>query len=173
MFHPSPASVTTSSYFRRNTKISKSFVNVHRDGIPPEDLASFSCLDAGTSLPVTERISTVLTTAGSLSLSPVPSLKLARSDSELAIKDITKALELLEGCNHSDSGVVLWHVDALITRCELSVLRNSDSSKAKELEEWVKKMQDMYTRLLQMSAFGKDYPELRVRIQQLQEKVEL
>ncbi|MGY5879046.1 MAG: hypothetical protein RTV31_02295 [Candidatus Thorarchaeota archaeon] len=96
-----------------------------------------------------------------------------RSDSDLAIKDITKALELLEGCSHSDSGVVLWHVDALITRCELSVLRNGDSSKAKELWAWVKEMQDMYDQLLQKSAFGKDYPELRVRIQQLQEKIEL
>ena len=96
-----------------------------------------------------------------------------RSDSDLAIKDITKALELLEGCDHSDSGVVLWQVDALITRCELSVLRNGDNSKAKELGEWAKEMQDMYTQLLQMNAFGKDYPELRVRIQQLQEKIEL
>ncbi|MHA1137689.1 MAG: hypothetical protein ACTSSE_14505 [Candidatus Thorarchaeota archaeon] len=57
-----------------------SFVNYHRDGIHPEDLASFSCLNVGTSLPATESVSTVFTTAGSLSLSPVPSLKLARSD---------------------------------------------------------------------------------------------
>ena len=96
-----------------------------------------------------------------------------RSDSDLVIKDITKALELLEECDHSDSGVVLWHVDALITRCELSVLRNGDSSKAEDLGEWAKEMQDMYSQLLQMSALGKDYPELRVRIQQLQEKIDL
>ncbi|MHA1661813.1 MAG: hypothetical protein ACTSWQ_01340, partial [Candidatus Thorarchaeota archaeon] len=93
-----------------------------------------------------------------------------RSDSDLAIKDITKALELLEGCDHSDRGVVLWHVNALITRCELSVLRNGDSGKALRLREWAKEMQEMYDQLLQMSAFGKDYPELSVRIRQLQEK---
>ncbi|MGY5858010.1 MAG: hypothetical protein RTU63_01475 [Candidatus Thorarchaeota archaeon] len=58
---------------------SKIFVSVHRDGIPPEDLASFPCTTAGTSLPTTESISTVLTTAGSLSLSPISSLKPARS----------------------------------------------------------------------------------------------
>ncbi|MHA1137170.1 MAG: hypothetical protein ACTSSE_11860 [Candidatus Thorarchaeota archaeon] len=96
-----------------------------------------------------------------------------RSDSDLAIKDITKALELLEGCDHSEGGVVLWHVDALITRCELSVVKNGDGNKSKELEVWVKEMQDMYDQLLQMSALGKDYPELRVRIRQLQEKIEL
>jgi hypothetical protein len=70
MFHPSPANVTTIQHFQENTKLSKSFVYVHRDGIPLEDLASFSCTDAGTSLPTTESISTVFTTAGSLSLSP-------------------------------------------------------------------------------------------------------
>jgi len=96
-----------------------------------------------------------------------------RSNLDLAIKDITRALELLEGCDHSDGGVVLWHVDALITRCELSVLRNGDSGKTKELGEWAKEMQNMYEQLLQMSAFGKDYPELRVRIRQFQEKLEL
>ncbi|MHA1287877.1 MAG: hypothetical protein ACTSPB_10790, partial [Candidatus Thorarchaeota archaeon] len=94
-----------------------------------------------------------------------------RSDSDLAIKDITKALELLEGCDHSDSGVVLWHVDALITRCELSVQQKGDSSMKEELGDWAKEMQDMYAQLLQMSAFGKDYPELSVRIQQLQENI--
>jgi hypothetical protein len=96
-----------------------------------------------------------------------------RSDSDLEIKDITKTLELLEECDHSDNGVVLWHVDTLITRFELSVLRNGDNSKTKEFEEWAKEIQDMYNQLLRMSAFGKDYPELRVRIQQLQEKIEL
>lgn len=96
-----------------------------------------------------------------------------RSDLDLAIKDITRALELLERCNHSDRNVVLWHVDALITRSQLSVQQNGDSSKAKELGEWMKEIQDMYDQLLQMSEFGKDYPELRVRIEQLLENIEL
>jgi len=96
-----------------------------------------------------------------------------RSDSDLAIKDIMIALELLEGCDHSEIGVVLWHVNALITRCELSVLQKDDSDKTKELGEWVKEMHDMYDQLLQMSAFGKDYPDMRGRIRQLQEKIEL
>ncbi len=64
MFHPSPASVTTPQT-HNESKVSKSIVNVHWDGIPPEDLASFSCLNAGSSLPATESVSTVLTTAGS------------------------------------------------------------------------------------------------------------
>jgi len=34
-------------------------------------------------------------------------------------------------------------------------------------------MQDMYDQLLRMNALGKDYPELRVRIRQIQEKIEL
>ncbi|MHA1390461.1 MAG: hypothetical protein ACTSR9_18755, partial [Candidatus Thorarchaeota archaeon] len=58
----------------------KSFVNIHRDGIPPEDLVSFSCITAEASLPATASVSTVLATARSLSLSLAPSLKLARSD---------------------------------------------------------------------------------------------
>jgi hypothetical protein len=74
------ASVTTIQHLRENAELSKSFVNVHRDGIPPEDLVSFSCVDVGASLPTTERVSTVLTTAGSLSLSLDSSLKLIRSD---------------------------------------------------------------------------------------------
>ena len=96
-----------------------------------------------------------------------------RSDLDLAIKDIIRALELLEVCDHSDRGVVSWHVDALITRCELAVQQNGDSNKTKELVEWTEEMQDMYDQLLQMSAFGKEYPDLRVRILQLQEKIEL
>jgi len=55
-----------------------------------------------------------------------------RSDSDLAIKDITKALELLKGCDHSDGGVVQWHVDALITRCEMVIVarqRNLESGR--------------------------------------------
>jgi hypothetical protein len=77
MFHPSLASVTTSQILVEFA-ISKSIVNYHRDGIPPEDLASFSCADVGSSLPTTESVSTVLTTAGSSSLFPVSSLKLVR-----------------------------------------------------------------------------------------------
>jgi hypothetical protein len=80
MFSPSLASVTTTQHSLENAKLSKSIVNTHRDGIPPEDLAFFSCSSAGTSHPTTARVSTVLTTAGSSSLSPAPSLKLARSD---------------------------------------------------------------------------------------------
>jgi hypothetical protein len=64
MFYPSLASVTTIQHFQENAKLSKSFANVHRDGIPPEDLASFSCTDTEASPSVTESISTVLTTAG-------------------------------------------------------------------------------------------------------------
>jgi hypothetical protein len=79
MFHLSPASVTTLQIQKEFT-ISKSFVDVHRDGIPPEDLASFSCTDAGTSLPATVSVSTVLTTAGSLSLISILSPKSERSD---------------------------------------------------------------------------------------------
>lgn len=91
----------------------------------------------------------------------------------MAIKDITRALELLEGCDHSERGVVLWHVDALVTRCELSVLQKDNRSKTEELGEWVKEMQDMYDQLLRMSALREDYPELRARIRQLQEKIDL
>jgi hypothetical protein len=80
VFYLSPAGVTTIQYFQENARLSKSIVNNHQDGIPLENLASFSCTDAGSSLPATASVSTVLTTAGSLSLSLVPSLKLARSD---------------------------------------------------------------------------------------------
>ncbi|MHA1421832.1 MAG: hypothetical protein ACTSSD_07030 [Candidatus Thorarchaeota archaeon] len=96
-----------------------------------------------------------------------------RSDSDLAIKDIIRALELLEECDHSDRGVLLWYVDALITRCELSVVKNDDSNKIEELEAWMKVIQDMYDQLLRMSALGTDYPELRERIRRLQEMIDL
>jgi len=64
MFHPSLASVTTPQT-HNESRVSKSIVNVHWDEIPPEDLASFSCLNVDSSLPATASISTVLTTAGS------------------------------------------------------------------------------------------------------------
>ena len=80
VFHPSPTSVATIQHFRENPRLSKSFVNVHRDGIPPEDLASFPCCNPSSSLPATESVSTVLTTAGSLSLILVLSPKLERFD---------------------------------------------------------------------------------------------
>jgi hypothetical protein len=77
VFRPSLASVTTSRN-PKNLKISKSIVNYHRDEIPPEDLASFSCSNARVSLPATGRVTTVLTTAGSSSLFPMSSLKLRK-----------------------------------------------------------------------------------------------
>ena len=102
-------------------------------------------------------------------------MKLAqcRSESISSINDITKALELLEECDHSEWGVTIWHVNALITRCELYLLQDGDSCKTKELREWAKEMQDMYDQLLQVSNQGEYYPEMRGRILQVQEKIEL
>jgi hypothetical protein len=58
--------------------VSRGFVCHHRDGIPPTDLASFSCLVAEVSLPATERVFTVLATAGLLSPISASSPKLKR-----------------------------------------------------------------------------------------------
>ena len=48
VFYPSPASTTT-SHIPLRYEISKTFVFYHRDEIPPEDLASFSCVNVGAS----------------------------------------------------------------------------------------------------------------------------
>jgi hypothetical protein len=78
VFRPSPASVATIQHFQENAKLSRNIVDYHRDGIPPVVLAFFSCVCVGASLPTTERVSTVLATAGSLSSFPDSSLKLRR-----------------------------------------------------------------------------------------------
>ena len=78
VFYPSLASVTTMQILLQFA-FSKIFVSVHRDGIPPEDLASFPCTTAGTSLPTTESISTVLTETSEVRLDKVNSRGLPRT----------------------------------------------------------------------------------------------
>jgi hypothetical protein len=63
-FYPSPASVTTPNS-PVDYRVSKGFVRVHRDGIPPTVLASFSCRTLVVSVPVTVSISASFPTAWS------------------------------------------------------------------------------------------------------------
>ncbi|TFH04099.1 MAG: hypothetical protein E4H14_15460, partial [Candidatus Thorarchaeota archaeon] len=77
-----------------------------------------------------------------------------RPESDSSISDITKAIILFEECDHSVRGVVIWHLNALVTRCELLVKKGVDSIRKEEIKGWMREIQEMHDQLIQLSNIG-------------------